>query len=200
MIPSNFKGYFYSNYLMSPHGDNDILYLTEYVKLNGTGIGVIEANLAINCYYNSITKTFHNIDGSSISLDNYDAIMCLSKHFYLNYHKKFRWGHQNLCPWDLLFYLHISESYFNWLGTLFLWIPSIWMIISILTSSAQSTSTALLTWIKLQSFNLPITKWICNKLVKFKVKSWYTYFENYFKDSNHPNRILASILKENIKE
>lgn len=194
---TEFESFFNSPGMMNPHGTNDILYSAEFNLLGGE-LTIEQADLGINKYYCRDIDSFKDNDGLSISHDNYDGCMSLSKQFDLPYHKKFRAGHQNLMPWDLIFYMFISEGIFHYISLPLLFIPSFNLIRSVYVKSYKtiggkqilSTDGKLLAFLRINTFNLSITRYICNKIVKQRWGSWSFFFETYF-GPNHPNTTLA---------
>jgi hypothetical protein len=198
LMKNEFATFFDDDYLMSPFGPNGILFTAEYCLLSDKDLTALQVDQVIGVYYDRKTDSFFDSDGFQISHDNYTAIMCLSKLYNLNYHKRFRLGHQCLHPRDLFFYCWISEGFWHYVGLLFLWVPFLCMIESVLNTTYKTidghqvleTDGKLLTWLRINTFNMPLTKKLCDKIVKWKNYSYKFFFSVYFKP-DHPNAILA---------
>lgn len=198
MLPPSFRPYFFDNGLMAPHGMNDILFTAEFKALGGDLPQEMIIS-AINKHYDSQWNLV-NSDGSEvISHDNLTALYCISQ--LANLPKPgFKPEHAYLHPRDFFFYMWASGGVLGAIGTLFLWIPFLCMVESVLNTTyknidgqdVMATDGKLLTWLRINSFNLPITKWICDRIVKWKYGSYQSFFDLYFKDPNHPNRVLAA--------
>jgi len=60
----------------------------------------------------------------------------------------------------------------------------------------RATDGKLLSWVRFQALNMPITEKICNWLIRRNpvFGSWKNVFAIYFKDENHPIRKLSNLL------
>ncbi|NIO44437.1 MAG: hypothetical protein GTN36_02685 [Candidatus Aenigmarchaeota archaeon] len=188
-----------------PFGENSILFFTEYCFLN---------NLLDNRYLDKKKKLIKQIheelwfedkykdDINTIenwSHDNHTALLCLFKKTYKrlpSYVEVFPVDFlYRTHPRDLIFYMYISNNkLLKFVSFWFLWVLSLTMIITCLQDykyrnglKILKTDGKILTWLRLQTVNMPITKWICNKIIEHKWTNWYYVFRYYFQqDDNHP--------------
>lgn len=141
-------------------------------------------------YADKGVETYHNF-----SHDNFIGIYCFFKKFDPEYISQlplldhFNWStHHSKRPDNFLFFLWAK---YPLLGIWFLWIPSIAMIIGSLrvwrTNSQGvktiSTSGKILTFLRTNTFNMPITKFICDYIINNHkdLKGYDKVFEIYHK-------------------
>lgn len=202
--------YFDENGMMTPGGENGILFTAEYVTLAKEG----EYNMSKLFAYEAIKSqqigphTFQSVDKKEPwSHDNHTGMVCMSKIMDLNFHKKFFWSGwwRRAHPRDVVFYLYMKGGIIGALAWFFLWIPMISMIVSCATTYKVrgarrfvATDGKLLTWLRCKAGNLHLTYWICSEIISRKEKfgSWYKVFKIYFKHNDHPNVRLAKELYE----
>jgi hypothetical protein len=184
------------NGMIGPHGMNDILYTAEYFALCRTK-PIMHIITLIHQHLSRDDK-WTNSDGTTpISHDNMTAIVCLEK--LIGGRILFRPEHAYWHPRDFVFYAWNSNSRF-WriFGGSLLWITSLCMIWSVLVDRYKNidgkmvlaTDGKLLTWLRLECTHMPITKWICDKIVK-KRSGWKHYFQVYFGEDHINSRLAA---------
>lgn len=199
---SQYIEFFDDRGMLGPHGMNDILYTTEFSTLTKETPNEISQDSAQHLidYHYFLGRFLLNSDRTSpISHDNYTGLVCLSMIHELQFHKNMRFGHHCWHPRDLFFYMWLTKGFWHWIGLLFLWVTSICMIESVLNTTFKTingvdvleTDGKLLTWLCLNSTNVPITKWICDRIAKKKFGGYSQFFEIYFGKS-HPNYQLIS--------
>lgn len=195
---NEFKPYFNENNMLAPHGMNDILYTAHFQALtNYFSKGEIKTLLDLH----KKDREYVNSDfAGPISHDNFTAFICLSKLVSLPKHD-FKPEHAWWHPRDFIFYSYTSNNKVaQMFGFLLLWISCLIMIIGMWQENYKiidgkkvlATDGKLLTWLRINTFNLPITKWICDYIVKKKYISYELFFSIYFKDKEHPNNVLIS--------
>ena len=125
--------------------------------------------------------------------------------FYLNSIPYFH--HQLDHPKDFI-YLGFLKCW--WLFVWFMWIPSLAMIVSCTETYKEKddklivkTDGKILAFLRFTAVGMPITEYICTKLIKQKVHEgkwtygkWKEVFHRYYKTIRHPNRKLMEILDE----
>lgn len=197
-----FKKYFYDDLRLSPHGENDLVFTAYFASMTmGTEdeLPKDKINILIQNHINENGEYIQSDGKPKASLDTVTAIYCLSKLYNLDFHKKFVLGHHCKHPRDLFFFLHCSENIIlKLIGNILFFISTICMIESVLNTTYKNidgikileTEGKLLTRLRINSFKLPITKIICDYIVKDKFEGYATFFHTYFKDVYHPNRIL----------
>lgn len=101
-------------------------------------------------------------------------------------------GEYWLHPRDIAFYLY---CHFKVLGLIFLPVVTLSMIVSCLQDYKYRngkrflrTDGKLLTYLRCKKYNLKMTFWICDKIIKNKklFGSWDRVFSIYFKNPSHP--------------
>jgi len=194
---------------IGPFGENEILFTAEYwmfKKLLKEEINIDEMDAAIKSQELPDKSGFVSKDkNESWSHDNHSGLVCLSKLAGLDYHKKFFYKDmwRRMHPRDLIFYAYVSGGLLGFLATFFLPLLSIIMIISCMASyknidgdMVPATDGKILSWLRLNTINMPITKMICNLLIKKNFKTWDKVFAIYFKDADHDINVLARKLYE----
>lgn len=233
--------WFDKNGLMSPFGENGILFRAENDELNFRETGnkdLNSVNKALNyVFYGDFWRDSPTTQ-EKWSHDNHKAVICMSKRNGLDYHKRMYWKdfHKMLHPKDLILFAWATGRWYSWLALPFLWFttfnmvltclqddkirPKLWERIkngfflgklersfkdghdtvkqyrSRITGKTYSiryilkADGKLLAWLLLSTFNMPITKKLCNWAIKFNKDfgSWRACFDIYFKDPAHPNR------------
>ena len=196
--------YFDKDNLIAPFGENGILFAAEYFrlrKMNNVDLPTDKekAMKAIQSQQKSFTW-LQALDGEPNSHDNHTAITSLSYQFGLDYHKQYfyrDWTHR-IHPRDIGYYLYLRFGAKKYLS--FLLVPTIIsMIIScryyIEKNGYPATSTKLLTWLRIETLDMKITRKICTYMINKSFGSWYELFNIYFrKDQNHPIVIQAKKL------
>lgn len=198
-MKEEYKKYFDNDFLMEPHGSNDLIFTCQYDILTKD---ISPSDSLTNDQLRRSLYTFINKELTEDSHDNHDAAICVSKRSVLTYHKQYKFGKFMLHPRDFIFYGWVTGGFFGLLFLPFLWISTICMIESVLNTTYKTingvqvleTDGKLLTWMKINTFNLPVTKFICDFIVKRKYNGYKLFFDTYFKDPHHPNRILAGEL------
>lgn len=192
----SFKTYFDSNMLLEPGPDNKILFTSEYCSLAQKDDQLTQKQVL------NLLRLINPTASKDIwSRDNHFGFIALSKRFGLNYHKKMWLGDIKylLQPSDVIFFMYATEGFLSFLAFPLLFISSIAMILTVFLTSYETindqqvlnTSGKILTWLTINSFNLPITKKICDFIVKKKFGSYQVFLDIYFADPNHPIRVLA---------
>ena len=198
---------------MTPFGENGVLFTAQYCilkKLLGKST-VNETLLAHRAIENS--KVDDNLydasapeKGEGWSHDNHTAIVCLGEHFDLNVVKFPKdWYYRRIHPRDIVFYLYfiLPPGVLRFIfKLLFFWVPSISMIVSCAQTYKYrngkkiiKTDGKLLAWLRFNTVSMPITKWICTKIIEKKfTRGWTRVFEIYF-GKDHPNSKLINNLE-----
>ncbi len=191
---NEFKPYFDSIYGMAPFGSNNILFTAEYTTIAKNEDQLTQLQVAQ-------LLSFKNpaMDEENWSRDNHYGFLALSKRFNLTFHNRLYPSNIKyaLQPGDLIFFLWASGGLISTIVSPLLFVTSIAMILSVLITSYKSingkevlaTDGQLLTWLAINNFNLPITKYLCDKIVNKKYGGYYTFFHTYF-GPNHPNTVL----------
>jgi len=141
------------------------------------------------------------------SHDNHTGLVCLSKICGFKEHKQLYpslWRTM-LHPRDLIFYSWAAGRWYSRIAWFFLWIPMIAMVVTCLQDykvrngqNILKTDGKILTWLRINSFNLPVTKWLCTLAIRNNKEfgSWKRCFSIYFKDRGHPNRSFPNWVYE----
>lgn len=201
--------------------ENGILFTAEYWtlkskerKLNNYEIDYI--NKAIDSSKHA--KGYYLLHPKSkeirFSHDNMTGLICLMKLVGREDYKKFKfWFNdirhhwkQRLHPRDIVFYAYCKGGFLGVLAYLFLFIPSLAMIISCLQdhkvrggNKILKTDGKKLAWLRLNTLNLPLTKLICSFIINKNMpfKSWKNIFSMYFKNEQHPNNQFKKEIYDN---
>ena len=198
VINSKFnEKWFDKNWLMSPFGENGILFLAEYLASKNFPAEWRERVIvAIEAYRRN--DEWITMGEDDLSHDNFTAIVCLSHNYGLSYHKSV-WRkdlvHCSLHPRDFIFYASMSNVALRVLLLPFFIIPFLAMMVSCWTTwkvrgdnRMLKTDGKLLTWLRCKSFKMPVTSWVCSMIIKWNSNfgSWKDCFRIYFRDSAHP--------------
>lgn len=197
-----FKPYFDHRYLCRPWGGNSILYTAEYAALSSSTtdrLHRIHAIIAYNCFIQSAILELPT--GESFSHDDMTALVCLNNQYDLDtditrLHKIDT--RSRLHPRDIIFYMYAAGGLYSVLVYPLLPILTICMVESVLNKTYKTidgvkvlaTDGALLTFLRLHTFNFPITKLLVDLSLKFHKMKWSDYFRTYF-GPDHPNYILS---------
>jgi hypothetical protein len=187
----------FKNNLLGPHGMNDIIYTAQYFLLSEDepllwAWTVIDSHIGLA-----------NSDGSRpISHDNLTALVCLiSRYDHPAHRLPFRPEHAYKHPRDFFFYAANSASpFWRVIGGSFLWVTSLAMIWGLLFrryknidgARVETSDGELLTWLRLNCTKMPLTKRVCDAIVRWRYGGWRYFFNLYYKDNGHPNRVLAN--------
>lgn len=206
---SAFSPYFDKQYLLSPGGENGILFTAEYAtmaKETNDKLFIAQATAALWSQIQNLNELeLKRFPGNTrYSHDNMTGLVCLSKLTGTSIHKSYFWTDwwYRCHPRDVVFYLHAKGGIWEALMLPFLWILSLCMIVSVGWSTYKqidgkqvlATDGMLLTWLRLNSFKFPLTEVICNYIVKKKYGNWQPIFSIYFKDPAHPLNVLTKEL------
>lgn len=187
------------DFLVGPYGEDQILYTAEYAQLlnNKNEYTGFMAGRAISTSLINEELPVTN----KWSFDMHYGMVCLSKQYDFVYHKRFWWGqiHYLLVPRDLILFAFATEGIFHYLSLPFLWIASLWMILGLSISSYKTingkqvlaTDFDLITRLYLNTFNMPITKKICDYIAKNKYGGYNLLIETYF-GLAHPITLLTN--------
>lgn len=189
-----FKPFFDENFTMSPWGEDNLLYSSEFAVLSNeftkemTFKAIESYNHEGTFYINENNKTF--------SHDMLIGLVCLSKNKGFNYHNHWQWffGLHRIQPWNVAFYLFIMDDFRHYLGLLLLPILSLYMTFNLLVhkydeNNVLQTSEQMLIWLMLNTVKMPLTRRLCDYIVKKRVGSYYEYAKIYFGET-HPIPIL----------
>ena len=180
--------YWDKNYHLHPHktkySENGILYAFYYhllYKQFHKHLYELKIGLALSSFRDNPYNLSH---------DNVTAYKCLYLFMFRkpSTHRFAHW-HRRVHPRDIIFWRMLESSIFRFLAI----IPAIAMVISCFRSR-EHTSSKLLAWSRLEIVNMPLTKRICDYLIKRTHGSWSDVFAIYFKDTNHPCNVLARSL------
>lgn len=201
-----FKSFFNENYLLSPHGEDDIIYTAQFANLSKDYI-INMAHMAITSLRHTkqltilgrltfYDKYYPNANNETWSHDMMTGLSCLSKQFKMDYHNQWLWFNswRRLQPWNIAFYLFIMDDFRHHLGLLLLPILSLYMVFNLLVhkydeNNVLQTSEQLLIWLMLNTIKMPLTKRLCDYIVKKRIGSYYEYARVYFGEL-HPIPIL----------
>lgn len=198
---TEFLSYFDQLMRLDPQGDNGILYTAEYSTLAKADDQITQRQVR------ALLQAVNPTDSKTIwSRDNHFGYIALSKRFGFNFHEKLYLSNIKylIQPNDVIFWLWASEGLIGLLATPFLFISSLAMIFTVLITSYKTidgvkvlaTDGQKLTRLTINSFNLPITKNICNYIVNKKYGGWQIFYSTYFKNPEHPINVL--IKEQNI--
>ena len=184
---------------MSPYGENRILFTAEYLafykfpaEYKDKVISLIEEQIDEN-------GEFTTENNGDISHDNRTAIVCLSRNYGLDYHKKvFKKSlvHSMLHPRDFIFYCYAAGGLLGIIGTILYPIALLAMMHSCYSNTKirngvryLKTDGKLLTWLRCKSFKLPLTAKICTFIIDKNKEfiGWKEVFRVYFQDAGHPH-------------
>lgn len=187
--------------MMYPGGENGILFTAEYCMLkDNEGFNRKHLRAAMNWAISHVThgkNGFKSDPKEPWSHDNHTGLICISKRLGLEHHKKFFYDGwwRRIHPRDLVFYLVVRGGLMGLLTRPFLFITSIAMILSCLQSykvrggrKIVKTDGKILAWMRFNTINMPITKYICTRIVnKHKYfNGWRSVFTTYFVNLEHP--------------
>lgn len=198
--------------LLGPHGENDIVYTAEYYALvllasnYKTRMERILKPDLIRALESLVVErgAFLSSDSSEPwSHDNHTALISISQIYNLEYHTKFFWEGwwRRMHPRDLIFYIHSLGGFRGLLALPFIPLLSLIMILGALPSYKKidgqlvlATDGKLLSWLRLQTGNYPLTSRIYNYIIKKRYGSWCNIFSVYFKDPEHPNNVYSRLI------
>ena len=183
--------------MIGPGGMNTIVYTVQYLILGGL-LDISFFDILFR-HIDNKSGDWCNSDGTTpISHDNMTAMALLVKRYgYTSI--KFEPQHAYWHPRDFFYYAFMSNSpFWRIVGNLFLWVSSLCMIFGVAFdhyknidgAKVLATDGKLLTWMRINGSNLPVTKYICDYIVH-KKGGWNQYFKIYFKDEGHPNIVLS---------
>ena len=189
--------WFDSNWHMQPQGENGVLFTAYYMAM------VVKEHYfwywdinAVDRNTTAILAALKYTKGEPLSHDNMTGIVCISKSFKLNYHKRLchRDWHRRLHPRDVAFYLYAKH---RWLKPL----TSITMISMVwacwhkqISNGVLDTDGKLLAWLRFETFDWKWTRRLCTYIIKKRHgKNWADLFQIYFGgySMDHPNIILS---------
>ena len=193
--------FFNDNGLLKPFGENEILYSSQWFLLNKM-LNTVDAD-KITLMIKALDSQIHGdellaVPGEDWSHDNHTGYLCLGRN--LGFDLKFNAAYppdwyKRMHPRDLVFWGYMWNPYIFWI---LMWIPSIAMIISCLrkyeSNGDLATSTKLLAWLRLNTIKMPLTKMICDAIIKKRWGDWSKVFSYYFKNPLHPNNILSKVV------
>ncbi len=187
----SFKPFFAANYKIQPGGPNGGLYSAEYQSIADPSDQL--ARLELECVA-MVSSPF--ILGSTYSHDNADGYYCLMH--MLEHEIPFQFGRFMLNPPNAIFYAWASGGVLGLLATPLLFISSIAMILSCLIPGSKTINGAqvlgtdgiLLARLKFNTFNLPITKLICDFIIKKKYGGYQIIFDTFF-GKEHPISVIS---------
>lgn len=182
--------------MIGPGGMNTIVYTVQYLMLGGLlDISFLQI---LFIHLDNESGRWCNSDGTMpVSHDNMTALAILIKR-YGRTAIKFEPQHAYWHPRDFFYYAFMSNSrVWRIIGNLFLWVSSLCMIYGVAFDHYKNidgarilaTDGKLLTWMRINGSNLPLTRLICNLIVRMK-GGWSQYFSIYFKDEEHPNVVM----------
>jgi len=185
--------------------ENGILFTyTNIILQNKNGL---DDKPDLNHIIKSLTRSDGSIKSSLIagdrtwSHDNHTAFMSWSKKFGYKYHNNFFWYNWNrrVHPRDIVYYLSLRDDIVGTMAKPFLFITSIAMIVSCYQEykirngrKILKTDGKILAFVRFNTISMPFTEKVCNWLIKNNPKfgSWENVFKIYFKNEDHPNRVL----------
>lgn len=189
---------------MSPGAENGVLFTAEYLALQNYPREWREkARLAIEAHLKP-DRTWYTRGESTLSHDNFTAIVCLSKAYGFNYHtdilRRELLTHTMLHPRDFIFYLRVCEKWYSIFGLILYPISLVAQMHSCVTDYKRrgdkkfiKTDGKLLTWLRCKTFKFKVTSALCTLIINMKKKyfgSWKKCFEIYFTNPAHPNRTM----------
>lgn len=195
-----FFTYFNENWLLAPHGEDDVLYTAQFAALSSQytvdmAVEAIESLLHRHVHLFGpiyIDQFYPNPENKTFSHDMLTGLVCLSKLRQLSYHNKWVWFDcwRRLQPWNIAFYLFIMDNFLHYLGLLLLPILSLKMIWTIARPSKEpngvlSSSGPLIIFLMLRTVDMPITTKIINYFLRKNIRLWSNYALAYY-DTEHP--------------
>ena len=190
--------------------ENGILFTVEYYllksllkKLTDEDVKSFKIAIAYLRNDNGSYSATHG-GGDHWSHDNHTAKVCMESFLKLKSDIWLPDWKKRVHPRDLVFYLFLTP-YIGWLARPLLWIPALTMIISCIqdTKTRQGrkiikTDGKLLTFVRCistrrKSWTMNLTWKLCSWIIKHNspFNSWDNIFEMYFKEPEHPNRVLS---------
>jgi len=190
--------YFDNKGFMAPFGENGILFTSENYALrkkSGLNMDDIEtqAHKSINHVMNKGgTDIIFGDEKDTWSHDNHTGFVCLSRNRGDNKHRKFfykQWW-RRAHPRDWIFFWWIRGGLTGGIAELFLWIHTLIVLQTcysskLATNGKLDTDGKILAWLRVNSFDMPITKKIINWAID-RHGGWKEVFIVYF-GLNHPN-------------
>lgn len=179
---------------MPPYGENGVLFTAEYIYLRQmAGLNTLGLQtMAVEAIDVTLDP---QPDGEPLSHDNMTAIICLSKYYGLNYHKKYFhrdwWWRAH--PKDIGFSLYNLNLFTRILSLPFMLILIGDMFLACASGKRVSngdldTDSILLAWLRCKYMKWQTIEKICLFLLKKRNKcGWKEIFMVYFrKDYNNP--------------
>jgi len=146
--------------------------------------GLIELNYKSN---NGDFRTLPHDNNPRFSLDNMCAVAGFCRRYNyqngLDHLPLFR--HYSLRPDNFAYLLYCK---YPLAGIWFLWITSLFMIISCMRAAPDRTSGPLLCYVKARGANMKLTWWICKKV---NPMGFLECFNTYYPEISHPIRLEA---------
>lgn len=210
------SSYFDQRGLLGPQGENSIIFTSQYYSLLLLSSDSKKRDFLKENYSASLINALESLRSGHNSFqsddprepwshDNHSALIAISQIYSLEYHKKFSWKGwwRRAHPRDLIFYVHSLGGFRGLLALPFIPLLSLIMLFGALPSyknidgdKVLATDGKLLSWLRLQTGNYPITNYIYNHLIKEHYGSWTNIFSVYFKDKDHPNNVYARLVYE----
>lgn len=192
-----FKPYFDDNFMLAPHGEDDILFSAEFAALDIA----FTKEMARTCIESVKhgNKFYPNENNQTWSHDMHTGMVCLSKITGLDYHNHWLWFNawRRIQPWNIAFYLLIMDDIMHQVGLLLMPILSLYMVYNVLvhkytTNGVLESSEPMIIWLMLQTIEMSLTKRVCNYIVKKRLGGWSAYANTYFVPV-HP---IATLMRE----
>jgi hypothetical protein len=200
--------------LMQPWGENSILYTTEwaYLRRMQATYELVDGLMLTKALNSQIerdktgkpTGLYQALKTETWSHDNHTALVALDLFLNGKYQKITRFPKdfwRRLHPRDIIWYGFSMRGLLSWAFLPLLWVSSLCMLWScrphykvIDGQKVLATDGMLLTWLRCQATAMPTTWYLATRLVKNFHRSWSTPFATYFRDQNHPNRLIAKEL------
>lgn len=206
----NEKYWDHDTYTLGPLGENEIVFTSEYwvmTKRLDQPIDYTYSLMAIRKMMDFDRKGFSSrVMGEPWSHDNQTALVCLSKLCNFDFHHKVFWKdwQWRMHPRDFIFYVWASGGFWGTLFTLILPIALTLAALEVFLRQYKDidgdkvlmTDGKLLTWLKINSFSLPLTKKVCDFWIDKYYGGWQNIFKVYFKDENHPLNVMIQQLEK----
>ena len=204
--------------LLGPHGENDIVYTSQYYILVLLASSPEKRPFLKEYYSSSLIKALESLrvgrgafqsDDSKepFSHDNFTALISISQVYGLEYHTKFFWKGwwRRAHPRDVIFYIHSLGGFRGILALPFIPLLSLIMLIGALPSYKNidgqlvlATDGKLLSWLRLQTGNYPLTKRVYDSIISYRYGSWSKIFRTYFREPGHPNNIYSQKIYDKV--
>ena len=170
--------------------ENGVLF-TAYADINGLSFHQHKKICIFSLWFKNRWRGSAFSEGDHFSHDNYLAMLYFQrkkdiKYWHTSFFDFVTYGHYH--PRDFILFNYLRGH--KWLFPLLV-IPIIAIIVSILMANKKRTSGALLSRLRCKILGFKMLEKFCDMVVNKKFGSWHNVYSIYFKNENHPCRILS---------